>query len=254
MGEVPIPRDAARGCPTDQPPRVCELHAQQAADLHDTVRRLRSFNQGVSHDLRGPLGALSGITRLAMHAIERSDTPRALRLLSTTALQTDALCELVVELLAVAEGDRLPEERFDLCDVVHEAIEHLTLGSAAPPPPIEVAPLFVVRGSRVLLRQVFVNLLGNAMKFTRERAQPVIEVGLDDDGSVFVRDNGTGFDASAASRLFEPFQRLHDGAHPGTGIGLSLVRRIVERHGGRVWAQSAPGEGACFHLTLTPAD
>ncbi|MBL0726462.1 ATP-binding protein [Piscinibacter sp. HJYY11] len=230
---------------------MCEV---QTEDLRDTVRRLRSFNHGVSHDLRGPLGALSGITRLAMHAIERSDTARAMQLLSTTALQTDALCGLVMALLAVAEGDRLPEERLDLREVVVEAIEHLALVGTAPLPHIRVAPLFFVRGSRVLLRQVFVNLLGNALKFTRERAVPVVEVDLGAPGTVVVRDNGIGFDASAACGLFEPFQRLHDAAHPGMGIGLSLVKRIVERHGGRVWAESAPGQGACFHFTLPAAE
>jgi signal transduction histidine kinase len=252
MGEVPIPCHEARGCPTDQRLSACELHAQ-AADLHNTVLRLRSFNQGVSHDLRGPLGALSGLARLAMHAIERSDTPRALHLLSASARQTDALCRLVVELLAVAEGDRLADERLDLRDVVLESIEHLALGRAAALPQIRVAPLFPVCGSRILLRQVFVNLLGNALKFTSGMQSPTIEVGLDGASTVYVRDNGPGFHALAARRLFEPFQRLHDDGPPGVGIGLSLVKRIVERHGGRVWAQSIPGEGACFYLTLTPA-
>jgi signal transduction histidine kinase len=189
-----------------------------------------------------------------MQAIERSDTPRALHLLSATALHTDALTHLVMDLLALAEADRLAEERLDLGAVAHEAIAQLALGSTAPPPRIHVAPLFVVRGSRALLRQVFVNLLGNALKFTRDRPTPTIEVGVGAAGTVFVRDNGIGFDASAASLLFEPFQRLHQGEHPGVGIGLSLVKRIVERHGGRIWAQSAPGEGATFHFTLAAAE
>lgn len=229
-------------------PRICALQAEAAA-LNDTVTRLRAFNRSVSHDLRGPLGAVSGVTRLAMQAIERRDTHRALDLLSASAEHTDALNQLVTELLALAEADKVRDECVSLDDVLQEAIDQLALGRAMPLPAIHIEPLFEARGSRALLRQVFVNLVGNAIKFTSTREPAIIEVGLAG-GAVFVRDNGVGFHSDAATRLFEPFQRLHGGRHPGFGVGLSMVRLIVERHGGRVWAQSAPEAGATFFFTL----
>lgn len=229
-------------------PRACALQAEAAA-LNDTVKRLRTFNRSVSHDLRGPLGAVSGVTRLAMQAIERRDTHRALRLLSASAEHTDALNRLVMELLALAEADQVRDERVNLEEVLHEAIAQLALGRSTPLPDIRIGPLFETRGSRGLLRQVFVNLVGNALKFTSTRDPALIQVGVDS-GAVFVRDNGIGFHCDGATQLFEPFQRLHAGLLPGFGVGLSMVRLIVERHGGRAWAQSAPEAGATFFFTL----
>jgi len=116
-------------------------------------------------------------------------------------------------------------------------------------------PLPVVRGDAGLLRQVYVNLIDNARKFTRHRETPRIEVGaLSQHGErvFYVRDNGVGFDADGASRLFEPFRRLHGGRFTGHGVGLSIVKRIVERHGGRIWADARLGEGATFMFTLGP--
>ncbi len=106
----------------------------------------------------------------------------------------------------------------------------------------------------VLLRQVYANLLSNACKFTGRTEAPRIEVGCRLDGGeriYFVRDNGAGFDTAHAARLFEPFQRLHDASEfEGLGVGLSIVQRIIARHGGRIWAEAAVGQGACFHFTL----
>jgi signal transduction histidine kinase len=110
---------------------------------------------------------------------------------------------------------------------------------------------------RVLLRQVFANLLSNACKFTGQTPQPQVRVGLQwlgGEAVYFVRDNGAGFDPAYASRLFEPFQRLHRTQEfAGLGIGLSIVKRIVQRHGGRIWAEAAVGQGACFYFTLGKA-
>jgi signal transduction histidine kinase len=104
------------------------------------------------------------------------------------------------------------------------------------------------------LRAVLSNLIGNAVKFTRERSDGRIEVGAVSSGAqvcLQVRDNGVGFEPAAAVTVFAPFLRLHDDSYPGHGIGLSIVRRAVERHGGQVWAESSPGQGACFSFTLS---
>ena len=242
-------------CPAGRIPPACGA-GEHAADLRATVQRLRSFNRSVSHDLRGPLGAMGGVTRLAIEAIARSDTPRAIHLLSATARHADALARLVGELLALAEGDQFDEEIVDLNEVVQDALAQLALTQAvdrAKLHSIHVAPLPISQGSRGLLRQVFVNLIGNALKFTRDMESPRIDVGceqIDGEKTIFVRDNGVGFDPVESSAMFEPFQRLHASQFPGTGVGLSMVKRIIERHDGRVWAISEPGAGATFHFTI----
>jgi signal transduction histidine kinase len=110
-----------------------------------------------------------------------------------------------------------------------------------------------VRGDPELLRQVFTNLIGNAIKFANRSQHPQVEVSTEarDGEAVFmVRDNGIGFDPASAQRLFKPFQRLHDRSYEGFGVGLSIVKRIIDRHGGRVWAEGSPGQGASFYFTL----
>lgn len=260
MGEALAWTEDALGCATGPAPhQPCAARAL-AAQLEGAVQRLRGFNRSISHDLRGPLGAVSGVMRLAMEAIAHSDTPRALRLLSATAQHTEALTQLVADLLALAETDEFGEDDVDLERVVHEAIAQIQLtrlATACTVAPIQVGVLPTVRGSAGLLRQVFVNLLGNALKFTSETPEPLIEVGLCVSGSgtaIFVRDNGVGFPPAAAATLFQPFMRLHDGRYEGSGLGLSIVKRVVERHGGNVWANNAPDGGACFFFTLGGLD
>jgi signal transduction histidine kinase len=249
-----LTQDSPR-CPAGRIAPACGAR-EHTADLHATVQRLRSFNRSVSHDLRGPLGAMGGVTRLAIEAIARSDTSRAIHLLSATARHADTLASLVGELLALAEGDEFDEEIVDLNEIVQDALAQLGWTQAvdrSKMPSIHVAHLPITQGSRGLLRQVFVNLIGNALKFTRDIAAPRIDVGceqIDGENTIFVRDNGVGFDPGESSALFEPFQRLHGSRFPGTGVGLSMVKRIVERHDGRVWADSKPGAGATFHFTI----
>jgi signal transduction histidine kinase len=159
-------------------------------------------------------------------------------------------------LLALARMDEaeLAREPVALASVVQEALEQVQL--AHPPEPalqVQLQPLPVVAADAGLLRQVYVNLVGNALKFTRGVPSPRVEIGaLQSQGEtvLYVRDNGVGFEAAQAQRLFQPFERLHDRRYQGHGVGLSIVRRIVEHHGGRVWAESRPGEGAAFFFTL----
>jgi signal transduction histidine kinase len=230
--------------------------AARTADLQNMVAGLESFNRSVSHDLRGPLGGIEGLARVSAAALERGDVEVARRLLPAIADQAQTSGQLVSALLQLARvGDvTLHREVVDMAALVRESVDQLLLqGAPAGRPRIEVGELPDVLADRELLRPVFVNLIGNALKFTRGGADSRIEIRAsanDDEYVVCVSDNGIGFPADVADRLFQPFSRLHGTAYEGHGIGLSIVRRAVERHGGRAWAEPAPERGAAFYFTL----
>jgi len=233
---------------------------QRTEELHDMVAGLESFNRSVSHDLRGPLGGVATLTRLAIDAIARGDTARALPMLDAVAGQADSLGKLVTDLLTLARvGDAtLAVRPVDLGQCMQEATEQLRLAGQAVEA-VKADALGSVDADAGLLRQVFVNLIGNALKFSRGAAQPQVRVEMTREPNrvvVAVRDNGAGFAPERAGELFEPFRRLHGAAFEGTGLGLTIVRRIVERHGGSVWAEGRPGQGASFYVSLrtAPAD
>lgn len=228
---------------------------QRTAALHEIIEGLESFNRSISHDLRGPLGGIAAATRMAVDAAERGDLASVKRLLEPIADQAEALTRLVADLLALARVDdaRLELRRVDLRMCVEEALAQLRIGGAEAQH-VRVGELPTVDADPGLVRQLFVNLLGNAIKFSRgSQPRPEVEVGLgaqDGQTVVFVRDNGVGFDEAQAGRLFKPFQRLHGRGFEGHGIGLSIVRRIVERHGGKLWVRASPGQGATFFFSL----
>jgi signal transduction histidine kinase len=229
--------------------------ALRTQELRETIEGLESFTRSVSHDLRGPLGGIAGLAKLARDEMADGNAGEADRLLAAIATQADNSVRLVAALLALARaGDAEPHTtRFALAPLVSEAVA--ALGEAARPPAatIAVGPLPEVVADRELLRQVFVNLVGNACKFASASVRPRVEIGslpTPAGDAFFVRDNGIGFEPGAADRLFKPFQRLHGRDFDGVGVGLSIVRRIVTHHGGRVWAEGAPGAGATFWFTL----
>ena len=231
--------------------------AQRTEELHDMMAGLESFNRSVSHDLRGPLGGVATLTRLAIDAVGRGDIARALPMLDAVAGQADSLGKLVTDLLTLARvGDAtLSVLPVDLSQCMHEATEQLRLAGQAVEA-VKADALGSVQADAGLLRQVFVNLIGNALKFSRGAAQPQVRVELMREANrvvVAVRDNGAGFAPERAKELFEPFRRLHGAAFEGTGLGLTIVRRIVERHGGSVWAEGRPGQGASFYVSLRAA-
>jgi signal transduction histidine kinase len=228
--------------------------ALRTAELRETIDGLESFNRSVSHDLRGPLGGIVGVARLARNALTSGDHGQAQHLVNLIEGEAINSVKLVEALLALA---RASDATLDLREVdsgrlVADVIRALPHGTAAPQ--IVVAPAMpTVRADPELLRQVFFNLIGNAVKFAGAMPQPRVEVSTSCDAgeTVFaVHDNGVGFDPAAAQRLFKPFQRLHDRSYEGVGVGLSIVKRIVDRHGGRVWAEGHPSQGATFYFTL----
>jgi signal transduction histidine kinase len=228
---------------------------QRTAELRDVIEGLESFNRSVSHDLRGPLGGIAGAARLAREFVANNDAEKADRFLKVIATQAETTGQLVDALLALARASdaSLTLEPVDMTALAAEVVASLQQVPAPAPLPVVIAPLAAIRADRKLVRQVLVNLIGNALKFASSQPQPRVEVGMAPAHGApvfFVRDNGVGFDAAKAQRLFKPFHRLHDDRFEGSGVGLSIVRKIVERHGGQVWAESTPGQGATFYFSF----
>lgn len=237
-----------------------ELHhslAARNAELEAANRELDAFAGRVAHDLRGPLHHMLGLAQLLQGKLAGLLDEDGRRYLDGILLAGQRNNGLITDLLNFARlGDGPMELRpLALDAVVREAKE--VAKSAVPTAAVEwrIGPLPVVHGDQSLLRQVFVNLISNALKYSRKRERPVVEVGWDPDHAdshlMWVSDNGVGFDPNLSDRLFMPFQRLHrEGDFEGHGLGLAHVKRIVVRHGGAVSAETLPSGGARFVVKL----
>lgn len=232
---------------------------ERTAQLEAANRELEAFAYSVSHDLRAPLRAIHGFSRILMDecATELSEQARHyLDLVRSNVLQ---MGELIDDLLTLSRLSRQPLEKQPVApaELAAEAIAGLRQ-EMNPASEITVGQLPGCEGDPALLKQVFVNLLANALKYSGKRERPRIEVDAlprqNGHATVYyVRDNGAGFDARYAQKLFGVFQRLHRAdEYPGTGIGLAIVQRILHRHGGRVWAESELDRGATFYFTMEP--
>jgi len=236
---------------------------RRVGELQAANRELESFSYSISHDLRAPLRSLDGFSRILLeeYASELSETPqRYLRVVRESAQE---MGRLVDDLLAFSRLGRQPlkKQSVDLAILVHQVVESLSSEWEGRRVEITVGDLPVWQGDLALLRQVFVNLIGNALKFSRQRDPAIIEIGRsvkdEQPGKVvcFVRDNGAGFDMQYADKLFGVFQRLHRAEdYEGTGVGLAIVERIINRHGGRVWAEAEIEKGATFYIALEGED
>ena len=230
--------------------------ALRTAQLRETIEGLESFNRSVSHDLRGPLGGITGVSRMAREALGRGDLTAADSLLAAISRQSESSTDLVTSLLQLARSAEGAVERRPVHTdaLVREVADLLAGATTSAPQVVTIAgELPDLQADPALVRQVFANLLANGIKFSGSAAQPRVEVGAtpSPEGIVFhVRDNGVGFTEAQVRELFVPFRRLHADRFEGHGIGLTIVRRIVERHGGRLWAEGSPGEGATFYFTL----
>lgn len=232
---------------------------ERTAHLHELICGLETFNRSVSHDLRGPLGGMSTLARMASDALAKGDTSMAQRALPMIAKQCDASVSLVATMLELARlGDlQLQPEPICLEELVQAAFGEATLDSPGRVrPELHCGPMPAVRADPRLLRPVLVNLIGNAVKFSREAAQPRIDVDAtvhDRDLAICVRDNGVGMSAEVAERIFDPFYRAHGARFEGHGLGLSIVRRAVQTMKGRTWAEPQPQGGAALCFTLPGA-
>jgi len=232
-----------------------ELVRGRVAELESSYRELESFSSTLTHDLRNPLQVIAGAAEMLERTQSDQMTPIGRVFLGQVGAAADRMMERLSSLLELARANRaeLSIEDVELGQLAREVWEELR--HAVPAARCTIADGMKVRGDRHLLRRVLENLLSNAIKFTSGVSEPSIEVGAVREAtrvSYFVRDNGVGFDMKQAQgRLFSPYGRLHEQtAFGGTGLGLSSARRIVERHGGEMWAVSAEERGAVFFFSL----
>ncbi len=231
------------------------LVQERTATLTAVNRELEAFNYVVSHDFKGPMATLETSTRALATASEKLDAPTRdqVRRVRQASRQISVLFEGVQTLFRITRGE-LRREAIDVSGIAGSIVDELRVAEPGRSVEVEIAPGLSVEGDAKLVRILLYSLISNAWKFTRNEPHATIRVGQEAVGGetrTFVRDNGVGFDMIYAHRLFGAFQRLHSQSEfPGEGIGLASAQRIVNRHGGRIWAEGAVGEGASFYFVL----
>jgi PAS domain S-box-containing protein len=232
--------------------------AERTEQLLAANKDLESFSYSVSHDLRSPLRHISSFVSLLEEHLENQTDETAQKYLSTIGSSARHMSQLIDGLLAFSRLGRSAVNltAVDFAMLVEAVVSQIAHDTGGRVVDWVIAPdLPVVQGDALLLREVWANLIGNAFKYSRPRERSLIEIGWSVDPAVgytfYVRDNGVGFDTKYAQKLFGVFQRLHRATEfEGTGIGLALTRRILERHGGSIWAESQLGHGSVFHFSL----
>ena len=230
--------------------------AGRTQELEQANEELESFVHTVSHELRAPLCSIRGFASILAEDYADQMPADAQDCLRRVASNADRMESLLTGLLEFSRfASRLPQnERVELSRLANQAVESLADQAFLSGAKIDVLHLPSCLGDAILLRQVFINLISNAIKFSSQNENPKIEVGtrMEDGNSViYVKDNGIGFNDEQKSRLFKLFSRVHDDrSYKGSGVGLALVERIVRRHGGRIWAESSPDIGTVFSFTL----
>jgi light-regulated signal transduction histidine kinase (bacteriophytochrome) len=230
--------------------------ADRTEKLEFANKELEAFSYSVSHDLRAPLRAIDGFSHILLedHAGMLDEEGR--RLLNVVRDNTSRMGRLIDDILQFSRTGRseMTLSGIDMKKLAQEVSEELLSSITGTKPQFEIEPIPTAMGDKALMRQVFVNLLSNAIKFSRTRETPRIKVGSSIKGDeivYYVKDNGAGFDMQYADKLFGVFQRLHNvNEFEGTGIGLAIVKRIVTRHGGRVWAEAKVNEGATIYFSI----
>ena len=238
--------------------------AERTAQLETANRELEAFSYSVSHDLRAPLRGIAGYSQILVEDYGHKIGAEGKRVAGVIHGETHRMNRLIDELLNFSRLGRqqMTSSVLDMTALANSVLHELAAFPRERTPQLDVKPLPPARGDEALIRQVFVNLLSNAMKFTRHREHAIVEVGSQagsatagsEENIYYVKDNGAGFDPKFASKLFGVFQRLHcQDEFEGTGVGLALVHRIIERHGGRIWADAKVNGGATFYFALPKA-
>lgn len=231
---------------------------ERTSQLEYANRELEAFSYSVSHDLRSPLRTLDGFSQAVIEDYGDRLPEEGIRYLRTIREGAQRMGALIDDLLTFSRLSRAPltAQKVDVGELVKNVLEDLRT-SAMPNVQIHVASLPACHGDAALLRQVWTNLISNALKYSRRKVPAIVEIGFGEkDGkqAYFVKDNGAGFDMRYAEKLFGVFQRLHRAEdYEGTGVGLAIVQRIVQRHGGMAWAEGQPDQGATFYFSLQPA-
>ncbi|OPX67652.1 MAG: sensory histidine kinase AtoS [Methanoregulaceae archaeon PtaB.Bin056] len=233
-----------------------ERVSRRTAELEFATREMEAFTYSVSHDLRGPLRAIDGFSHLLSESDTAGSDERQQHCIRVIRQNVELMDSLIDGLLSLSRMGRqeLKREWISPEPLVHEVVAELLDQAQGREIDVRVGTLPECYADPVMLRQVFSNLIGNAVKFTRRKENARIEIGAcfrDEKTVYYVRDNGAGFDMKYANKLFMEFQRLHGPEeYEGSGIGLAIVDRIIRRHGGKIWAESEPGLGATFYFFL----
>ena len=229
---------------------------ERTEQLEASIKEIESFSYSVSHDLRTPLRALNGFASLLIEDYSTALDAEGIRMLSIITENANRMGKLIDDLLEFSKLSRYEVKYLpiDMVRMVHEVIEELVPGKKRRPILFTVQPLPGVSGDPSMIRQVWRNLISNAIKFSSGTPDPRIEIGYSTENNYpcfFIKDNGVGFDPEFKEKLFGVFQRLHGATEfEGTGVGLAIVQRIVHRHGGHIWAESEVGVGSTFFFSL----
>ncbi|PKN95056.1 MAG: hypothetical protein CVU45_00920 [Chloroflexi bacterium HGW-Chloroflexi-7] len=231
--------------------------ATRTMELQIAIQELESFSYSVSHDLRSPLRSLDGFSSILLEDYSQVLDDKGKQYLNKIKQSSLYLSSLVNGLLEISHTNRSPItcETFNLSEIVEQIAGELQNSEPSREVKWNISPGVIVDADPVLMKTTLMNLLQNAWKFSRGKMLAEISFGQENQGDktiFFVKDNGAGFDMQNADRLFNPFQRFHaDDQFEGTGIGLAIVARIIHKHGGEIWAESAPDQGAIFYFTLS---
>lgn len=239
--------------------RLQERERQHSADLAAANSALESFSYSVSHDLRAPLRAMDGLIEILDNDFGERLGEEGRGILTVIHDGCGRMDQLITGLLAFSQSTRqvLEVMSIDMTALARAALTEVLALYSGPTPIVQIDALPMCMGDVTLIRQVWCNLIGNALKYSAKRAAPRVQVSGRTEGSEViyrVDDNGTGFDMKYAHKLFAVFQRLHKAEDfSGTGVGLAIVQRIIARHGGRIWAEGTPDVGATFQFSLPVA-
>ena len=230
---------------------------ERTADLQTAIDELESFSYSISHDLRGPLRAIDGFIRILEEDYGQGFDSEGQRLCQSISDNARRMGRLIDDLLALSRLGRaqMNWSTVDMTRLVQSIVDDLAPAYGAERVCFDLRPLGLVAADAVLIRQVWENLISNALKYTSPKETALIEIGVDRDSdqTIFtIQDNGVGFDMQYADKLFGVFQRLHGVSEfEGAGVGLAIAQRLVQRHGGRIWAEGEVGRGAKFSFTLS---
>jgi signal transduction histidine kinase len=228
----------------------------RTAKLELTMKELEGFSYSISHDLRAPLRAISGFSSILTESCGSGLDDQGNHLLNAIRSNAEKMGKLIDALIAFTQLNRhaIEQSTIDMNTLAHAVLKELRERDLDRDVTVSIKELPRAMGHLELIRQLFIHLIDNALKFTQPKQNSTIEIGWQRDHGesiYYVKDNGVGFDMQYADKLFGVFQRLHrDEEFKGVGIGLSIVHRIVQKHGGRVWAEGKPGEGATFYFSL----
>jgi light-regulated signal transduction histidine kinase (bacteriophytochrome) len=233
---------------------------ERTAQLETANKELEAFSYSVSHDLRAPLRAIDGFSRILLEDYSEKLDEDGNRVLEVVRKNAQKMGQLIDDLLAFSRLGRkaVDPSPIDMTEMAKSVIAELNASEPPRDTQFKIENIPTAQGDHALIRQVFINLLSNATKYSRIKERPLIEVGgATENGNniYYVKDNGAGFDMQYANKLFGVFQRLHGPEEfEGTGVGLAIVQRIVHRHGGKVWAEGKVNEGATFYFSLPRKD